>query len=138
MTEPNDAAALETAKNQTEAMILLAGKVEKLSASGRRTWKFVLFDIALTIGLAAFAWIAHGASVSAGQAQQATLLTCQANNTARAENRQIWDFLIALSAPPATDTAKQKAAADKQLAVIQGEINRAFAPRNCAAILRGQ
>jgi hypothetical protein len=138
VTDRSDAEALETAKNQTEAMIVLAAKVDGLRKSGRRAWKFVLFDIALTIGLAFFAWQAHDASDSAAQTRQATLVTCQANNASRAGNLQIWDFLIALSRPPASDTPAKKAAADKQLAVIQGEVDRTFMPRNCRALVNGE
>jgi hypothetical protein len=138
VTERDDAEALETAKSQTKAMETLAAEVMKLRKSGRRTWKFVLFDIALTIGLAFFAWIAHDASDSAAQARQATLATCHANNTSRAENLQIWNFLIVLSRPPASEPPAKRAVAARQLAMIQAEIDKTFAPRNCQALVNGK
>ena len=67
MSERSDADALATAGNLTDAMTTLAGEVQRLRTSGKRTWKFVLFDIALTIGVAVFGFVAVQANTTATQ-----------------------------------------------------------------------
>jgi hypothetical protein len=150
-----DEITVRTAQDLTAALRGLSGRLDgvrqdsedrdkALASLGRgnrhRIWALgvsLILDVALTVVVSFFAVQAHDASNSAAQTAQATLITCQASNTSRAENLRIWDYLIALSKPPARDTPAQKAAAEKTLAKIQAEVNQAFALRNCQAILRG-
>jgi hypothetical protein len=145
VTERNDAETLATAKNQTEAMIALAAEVKQLRTSGRRTWKFVLFDVALTILLAVVSFIAVHASDSARGAQTAAVAAraaakvaeqdnknlCMSSNVNRAQETGLWDFLFDLAGPAKTkEGAKLDAEFLHHVAVL-------FAPRDCSHVNPG-
>lgn len=138
MTERSDADALETAKNQTEAMIALAAEVARLRTSGRRTWKFVLFDIALTVLLTVFGFIAVRASEAATQNRQSALISCQSTNTAREQNAQLWAYILTLFAPRPGETAREREQGEKVLAALRSKVDITFAPRDCAALVDGK
>lgn len=143
MTERNDAETLATAKNQTEAMKLLAAEVGRLRKSGRRAWKFVLFDIALTVALTVFGYVAVHASDTARSAQETSAAAgvaarvaeqdnrnlCESSNIARAQQVDLWDYVLGLSSgKPQTAQEKTNVAAFRHhLAVI-------FAPRDCSNV----
>jgi hypothetical protein len=139
VTERNDAETLETAKNQTEAMTILAAEVKQLRTSGRRTWKVVLFDIILTVALGISGFVtahavqsADNANVTAKAATAAAKVAeadnrnlCLSSNVSREQQTGLWDFLFRLAGPAKTAEG----------AKLDGEflhhVATLFAPRNC-------
>jgi hypothetical protein len=152
VADRDDSEALATARGQTEAMQRLAAEVKGLRRSGRRTWKFVLVDIALTVLLAAIGFLAvhagqsaSSAGESARDAQAATsalraaaVVSCQQTNTAREQNEQLWAYILTLFGPRPDETAAQKAQGEKVLATLRAKVGTTFAPRDCAALLKGK
>jgi hypothetical protein len=146
VSERNDSEALETAKNQTEAMKLLAAEVNRLRTSGRRTWKFVLFDITLTVALAVSSFIAVRASDSAHNAQGAAVAAraaaqvaeqdnrnlCLSSNASRAQQTGLWDFLFRLAGPAPTAQGR------KLDAEFLHHVSVVFSPRDCAKVNPGK
>ena len=142
MTGPDDAKALEAARNQTEAMQLLAAEVKKLRKSGRRTWKFVLFDVVLTVGLGVSSFVtahalqsANSATVAAQAAKAAAKVAeadnrnlCLSSNVSRAQQIGLWDYLFQIAGPARTAQGAKLDAEFKQ------HLNSVFAPRDCASV----
>lgn len=142
----SDADVLATAKNQTEAMKLLAAEVAGLRKSGRRTWKFVLFDITLTVALGISSFVtahalqsADSAHVAARAAQAAAVVAeredrnlCLSSNVSRAQQSGLWDYLFKLAGPAKTaEGAKLDAEFLHHVAVL-------FAPRDCSHVNPGK
>lgn len=103
-------------------------EVAALRRSGRRTLKFVLFDVLITLGVFAAGAIGINAASSASHADSAQLALCQSSNVARAQQIGIWTFLLGLGSPPRTAHEKQ----------VVGEfldhLHKVYAPRNCAML----
>jgi hypothetical protein len=106
-------------------------EVARLRRSGRRTFRFVLFDVAITLGVFAAGAIGVHAADSASQANGAQLALCQAGNTSRAQQADLWEFLIHLS-PPKTEQGK------KLIATFEHHLHAVFAPRDCSRLGRSQ
>ena len=138
MSERSDADALATAGNLTDAMTTLAGEVQRLRTSGKRTWKFVLFDIALTIGVAVFGFVAVQANTTATQNRNAALISCQATNVAREQNAQLWAYILTLVSPRPGETAAQKAQGEKVLTALRAKVTVTFAARDCEKLVKGK
>jgi hypothetical protein len=104
----------------------------------RRSRKLVVVDIALTALLGFVGWQAHDASDSAAQNRQSTLVACQQTNAARAENEQLWNYVLTLFAPRPDETAAEKAAGRKVLDQLAKHVDTTFAPRDCQALVSGE
>jgi hypothetical protein len=98
-----------------------------------------LFLINLLLIAGAYLFISHDVRASSAAAQKAAvaaqkaaradtaqLALCQSSNTARANEIDLWDFLIRLSQPPRTARGR------KVLAEFVSHLNTVFAPRDCA------
>ena len=145
MTERSDADALETARNQTEAMKTLATEVRRLGSYGRRNRLYILFDVLLTIALAVSSFIAVHASESAHTAQAAAVAAraaaavatqnnralCESSNVARSQQIELWNFVLGLGHAP--QTAEQK----KNIAAFRHELQVIYQPRDCANVSPG-
>lgn len=116
-----------TAKDLTGAVNVLAAEVKRLRKYGRTNRRFVLFDIALTVGLTLFGALAVHAASQAAHANSAQLALCQASNVARAQQVTLWDHVIGESHP----RSKEQAHA---LAAFGAYVHMVFRPRNCAAL----
>lgn len=137
-----------TAQGLTEALSSMAARLEAVKDYGRRSRRLVVFDIGLTVVVAAATWLAasassHASSAGASAAQARAevsqqrannISACQQTNTARAENAALWNHLIALSlASPRRpgETAAQAAAAKKELEGLKAYVRHTFASRDC-------
>lgn len=58
---------------------------------------------------------------------------CQAGNDARAQQVTLWTHLVAISAPPAHQTAAQAARRRAVIAAFLRFVRQVFAPRDCSA-----
>ena len=141
MTERNDAEALATAKDLSATMKTVVAEIARLRQFGRRNRKFIWFDIALTFLLAAVSGIAfyavqsaHDANVSAaaaravaGVAQQNNRALCLSSNIARAQQVDLWDYIIGLN-----KVRPQTAQQQENTARFETHLHVLFAPRNFA------
>lgn len=94
-------------------------------------------DVILTVVLGLVGVQAHHASDVAASASNravhssaSTLALCQAQNTARAQQVELWEFLLSLGKPP--QTAQQK----KVVAEFVTHLHKIFAARDCAALAK--
>ena len=127
MTEPSaDSEALAVARALTESLNGMQRELKAVRQHSRRTRLLVIvaiistaFDIAATtIGLVALTLALHASASNAA--------LCQASNTSRAQQLQLWDHLFAIASPPATPAARE------QVAEFRAYLDRDFAPRDCA------
>ena len=149
MTERSDADVLETARNQTEAMIALATEVRRLGSYGRRNRLYILFDVLLTVALGVSSFIAVHASESAHTAQAAAVAAraaavvaaqnnrnlCESSNVARAQSIELWDYLLAM--PQAKGTPPPSAQQEKRVAAFRAFLDKVYQPRNCVHVSPG-
>jgi len=99
---------------------------------GARHAVIFLFLLSLVLAGANLLFTSHetGLAVRAGQkasaADAAQVALCRAGNTARAEQVDLWDFIIRISKPPKTAQGR------RVLAEFENHLRVVFAPRNCA------
>ena len=110
---------------------------EALATYGRKNRRLILWtiasvvlDIALTVTLSVVAIQAHNASVAARHASASNYALCRAGNTARAQQVQLWAFLLSLSKKP--QTLRQR----HNIAAFETQLHHIFAARDCAALAR--
>lgn len=135
--EPNRE-TLDTAQGLTAAMGAVSEDIQRLTAYGRRNrrliWGLVIsiiLDLALTVSVAIVAVQAHDANGAANQNRVSAIAACQSTNVARAQNQQLWDYLLAISQPRPGESAAQRARGEKALAEIRAKVATTFAPRDC-------
>lgn len=104
-----------------------------------------LIDVGLTLRIGFVASDASNASASASRAAAAArsaasaaaatrasnLAACTATNAARAQNKQLWDYLLAESRPAPDATPAQKTADERLLAQLSQHVDEAFMPSPC-------
>lgn len=105
-------------------------EIVKLRTYGRRNRKFILIDIVITLVLTVLGGGVVHAIQAAGQANSAQLALCQAGNTARAQQVELWEFLIHISQPPKTAQGR------KVLATFEHHLHVVFASRDCESLGR--
>jgi hypothetical protein len=122
----------------------MAGELRRLNSRERVNRRMIVslavslaLDLVLTVIVAITAVQAHNASTRATDASAAAehasasnTALCQASNTSRAQQIDLWNFLLSLGKPPAT------AAERKVISGFRAYLDRDFAPRNCAALGR--
>ena len=145
-TPPRD--AITTAQGLTGALQGVTDEIKQLRRYGRFNRRFIIVDIALTVLLAFVGGLsAHAvsqssaASVLAQQNHTAQIVTCQAGNQARAQNEQLWAYVITLltSSPPRPGTtAAQKAEAARVVALLRAKVETTFESRNCQQLTNGK
>jgi hypothetical protein len=149
---PDPAAAVDAAQTLAAALETMAGQLKTVNdnseerdaglekygrANRHRIWlsySLVAVDVLLTVVVGLFAVQAHNASTTATQTRVSSIAACQSTNVARAENEQLWDFVLALIAPKADETGAEKAAGEKVLADLRAHVVHAFMPRNCTQL----
>lgn len=137
MTGRDDAETVATAKDLTEALGVMAAEVRRLRTYGRRNRWFIVFDILLTVALSGVGAVSVHAVQSADSARASQAALCEAGNVARAQQVQLWGFVLSLSAP-AKGSPPQTAAQKARVAAFKAYLARDFAPRNCAALTNGK
>ena len=56
---------------------------------------------------------------------------CQSGNDARAQQVQLWEFVIHISKPPPHETPAHRAQRERTVAQFVTHLHQVFAPRNC-------
>lgn len=161
---PDRAAALGKAQTLANALDGMAKQLKtvndnseerdaELKKYGRRNRLGLVLDVGLTIVIALLAWQNSSTSgrVSSADARSAasiaeanatrmsSISACQSTNVARAENEQLWRYVIGLLAIPHPDeTAAQEANGEKVVAELKARVSGTFAPRNCMELVNGR
>lgn len=140
MTEPaKDPVA--TAQDLTGTLKNVLAEMVHLRKYGRTNRKFVIVDVVLTVLLAGVGGLSVHAASQADQNRTAQIVTCQASNQARAQNEQLWTYLINLSTsqpPRPGETSAQKAASKTLISLLRAKVSATFAARDCQKLARGQ
>lgn len=145
MTEHDAPDPIQTAQNLTEALRGMAGQLTALNDRLKRTRHVVLglvvslvLDFALTAGVATVAVQAHHADSNAASAQSIAHATaanstalCLSSNHARAQQVELWDYLLSLGSPPKTGHQR------KVITEFKAHLLVIFAPRNCSHVSPG-
>ena len=71
------------------------------------------------------------------RAKASVVQLCQAGNDSRAQQLTLWLHLIAISVPPAHQTAEQKAQRAKLIASFLAYVRSVFSPRDCSHLNGG-
>lgn len=127
-----DREALDAAGRLTDALAKTAAEVSALRRYGRHNRWFIAFDIVLTVLLTLSGGIAVHAVQTATRADSAQLALCRAGNTARAQQAELWDYLISLSKPPRTAQGR------RLVGEFEHHLRVVFAPRDCARLGQGR
>jgi hypothetical protein len=120
----------------------LAERDAQLARYGRRNRHLILItivslvlDLLLTAAVTVVAVQAHGASSAASGARTAASAVAQSNrnlclsgNASRAQQVELWDYILSLSQPPATPAGRA------QIAKFEAHLKAIFAPRDCAHV----
>jgi hypothetical protein len=95
----------------------------------------LVLDILLTAAVTVVAIQAHDASSAAASARTAATAVAQSNrnlclsgNASRAQQVEVWDYILSLAQPPAT------AAARERIGEFKAHLEAIFAPRDCANV----
>jgi hypothetical protein len=78
------------------------------------------------------------ASDTASQTRSSNYSACSATNGARAGNKQLWDYLIAQSEPPASASPAVKAKDAQVLGSLRDKVDAVFAPSDCSQLYGGK
>jgi uncharacterized membrane protein len=92
-----------------------------------------LFVLTLAVGTANLLFtnqLVHRASRNTASITQ----LCQAGNEARAQQVQLWMYLITISRPPPHETPAAQAQREKTVHAFEAYVQKVFAPRNCQAV----
>jgi len=122
--------------------VQLANRDAQLATYGRRNrhliWIAIIslaLDMILTAGLTVVAIQAHHASSAAASARTAASAVarsdrdlCLSSNASRAQQVSLWNYILALSRPPATPAERER------VTTFKAHLQQLFAPRNCAHV----
>jgi hypothetical protein len=95
----------------------------------------LVLDILLTAAVTVVAIQAHDASSAAASARTAASAVAQSSrnlclsaNASRAQQVELWDYILSLAKPPATPAARER------VAEFRAHLAAIFAPRDCANV----
>lgn len=138
MSEPHGEDALREGISRVEASIAeFRADVDELTTYGHRNRTLIAMVAALSAVVCALAIItafvasdAHNASNAAHRNRQTAISACQAANDSRAQNRQLWLYVVQLvTAANAHPTPAQANA----IKLFKDKIDATFAQRDCDA-----
>lgn len=89
----------------------------------------ILLDVLLTFAFGFVSVKTHQIATAADSNHQAIVRNCETSNEARANNKQIWGFLLAVQTPQVPTL--QQAQTRQQ---FQQLVDKTFAPRDCTQI----
>lgn len=90
-----------------------------------------LFSLALAAGNFLFtSSLVHRATAASASVTQ----LCMLGNEARAQQVQLWEYLISVSRPPPHETAAEKARREKVTRLFLAHVHEVFKPRNCQKV----
>lgn len=112
-----------------EAVTTLVKDAKKRRRQLRWLALSIVFDLLLTVGLGYLSVQTHRAASKAEDNHTALIRNCETSNEARANNKQLWDYLLNLPTPNAP-TLQQKEVRN-QFSVFVG---KTFSPRNCSKL----
>lgn len=118
----------------TKAVEDLAGEASELRGYGQRNrhmiwglWVSLVVDVVLTAALTVVGVQAWQANDQADQNRQNQISICQTSNTARAQNAQLWEYVLN-AVPPRNDLERQRREE------FRAFMRKVFAPRDCSKL----
>lgn len=98
---------------------------------GARHAAVFLFILSLFLAAGNFLFTSNLVHRSAAATASVTQL-CQSGNEFRAEQVQLWEFLISVSRPPPHETPAMKTQREKVTRLFVAHIHQVFKPRDCS------
>lgn len=138
-------AVLATLKDLAGRMTTLTAEVVHLRKYGKRSRRYIVIDIVLTVVIAAVSYVAvhaensaHQNGVTLSQLHQTQLNGCVAGNQTRAQEIALWMHLAQVSRDQSAPhlTERQIAQNKKEVAALLAYIRTTFAARDCAALYK--
>lgn len=136
---PDTEAILAANADLADAVKGLSTQVEKLAGEGTRTRRGLYGSfVGIVIMVALFVWSlfiykhADDAQTTADHVQDYQVVTCASGNDFRAAERDLWNFILKLTAANPKQTAAEKAQAAKFKAYVEAK----FAARDCTQVAK--
>jgi hypothetical protein len=154
--QPPRQETVRTAQHLTDALRGLSDRLDEVKTGseerdaylrkyGHRNRLYIAVDIVITIVttvaviISAHAFdAASKAADSASQLRTSSISACQQANVARAENAQLWDYVIRLGGQSPPRPGQTRAQQLKGLARFRAYVHHVFAPRDCRRIYSGK
>jgi hypothetical protein len=128
-TQPDPVAVAE---QLTKAVNALAARTEQLARKRRQDRRLIWLTLAVAAAVVFALFQIHGNTASITDVRQTGVSFCQLTNQSRAQNKELWDYLISLSVPP--PSGPERAEDLEKLAQLRAHIDSVYAPRNCGSI----
>lgn len=109
-----------------QAVAALLADAKKRRRQIRLLFISIILDILLTIGLTGLSFVTHQLASNAENAQDAIINNCRVGNEARANNKQLWTYLLNLPTPNAPTLEQQKIRQQ-----FSDFVDKTFAARDC-------
>jgi hypothetical protein len=90
----------------------------------------LILDILLTVGLTVVSLRTQQLAIKAENNKDAIYQSCEASNEGRANNRQLWEYILNL--PPLEPPTPER---EKRIADFRAFVDETFAPRDCDALV---
>lgn len=92
----------------------------------------IILDVILTFGLAYLSFQTQEIASQAENNKQALVRNCETTNAARANNKELWDYLLSIPADP--EDTPRTIEQQEQLDKFKDFVDKTFAPRDCSKI----
>jgi hypothetical protein len=105
------------------------------NAQKQGAWLAILIIAVAASILCSFllAWYAANRATSSRATVQEL---CISGNDSRAQQKQLWEFVLTLSVPHANETAADRKVRTQRVKEFRAYLNKVFAPRDCGKITR--
>lgn len=111
------------------AVAVLVKDAKKRKLQVRWLGVSILLDIILTFGVGYLSIQNNRVASQAENNQQALVQSCETTNGSRANNKQIWDYLLAVQTPNVPTLQQQQVRSQ-----FQSLVDTTFAPRDCNSL----
>ena len=90
----------------------------------------LILDFILTAGMTFLSVQTHSVAAQAENNQQALVRSCETTNAARANNKQLWDYILNLPSENPRISSEQL-----QIDKFKTFVDKTFAPRDCSKVV---
>jgi hypothetical protein len=126
----------EAVKAVREEVAGLRRDVAKDRKYSRRSRKFIVLDVVLTVAVTVFGYLALHNQATISALHSSTVSVCEQSNSRLAKDHAIWAYVLGALKPPPGASAVQRDRADMFDARLSGLVGSAYQLRDCKAIYK--